>query len=83
MITVAVDEKIRKELAGFRKGISCTDQIADLRQILEKTTEWNSVLYILFVDFEKAFDSPHRDTLCRILRAYGIPQKIVNVTKMM
>ena len=31
-----------------------------------------------FIDFKKAFDSVHRETMWKILRNYGIPQKIVN-----
>ena len=38
-------------------------------------------IYIAFIDFEKAFDSLHRESLWRILRHYGIPQKMVNVIK--
>ena len=33
------------------------------------------------VDFEKAFDSIHRDSLWRILRAYGIPLHVVQIIK--
>ena len=33
------------------------------------------------MDFEKAFDSLHRDSLWKILRHYGIPQKLVNVIR--
>ena len=68
-ITVAVEEHIHKEQAGFRKGRSCTEYIFLLRQILEQTAEWNSVHCIPFVDFEKAFDSLHRVTLWKIIRA--------------
>ena len=32
-----------------------------------------------FLDFEKGFDSVHRTSLWKILRQYGIPQKIVNI----
>ena len=31
------------------------------------------------MDFKKAFDSIHRESLWRILRAYGIPQQIILV----
>ena len=80
-ISEAVDQRLRKEQAGFRKGRRCTDQIFTLRNIIEQCTEWNRQLYINFVDFEKAFDSIHRESLWRILRAYGIPQQIVLVIK--
>ena len=73
----AVDQQLRKEQAGFRKGRGCADKIFILRNIIEQCTEWQRQLYINFVDFEKAFNSIHRETLWRILRAYGIPQEIV------
>ena len=50
-------------------------------KIIEQFTEWQRQLYINFVDFEKAFDSIHRDSLRRILRAYGIPLRIVQIIK--
>ena len=49
-----VDKTLREEQAGFRQDRSCTDQIATLRIIVEQSIEWNSPLYINFVDCEKA-----------------------------
>ncbi|XP_052233243.1 uncharacterized protein LOC127846107 [Dreissena polymorpha] len=80
-ISTAVDGILRQEQTGFRKGKSCIDYIFVLRQILEQSHEWNGSLYVVFVDFEKAFDSLHRDSLWKILRHYGIPKKIVNVIR--
>ena len=71
--------KTRQEQAGFRRGRGCADQLSTLRNIIEQCTEWQRQLYINFVDFQKAFDSIHRDSLWHILRAYGIPQKIVQL----
>ena len=67
-IKEAIDEVLRQEQAGFREGKSCIDHIFVLGQILEQSHEWNSPLYIMFIDFEKAFDSPHRPSLWKILR---------------
>lgn len=75
--------KIRDEQAGFRQNISCTDQTATLRIVVEQSIEWNSPLYINFVDYEKAFDSLDRETLWKLLRHYGIPEKITNLIKKM
>ena len=80
-ITKTVDGIMRNEQAGFRKRRGCTDQVFTLRNILEQCTEWNRQLKINFIDYEKAFDSIHRDNLWQILRAYGIPQCIVNIIK--
>ena len=59
----AVDSKLRDHQAGFRQDRSCTDHIATLRIIIEQSLEWNSALYVNFIDFEKAFDSVGRETL--------------------
>ncbi|CAH8469021.1 unnamed protein product [Schistosoma curassoni] len=77
----AVDAQLRDQQAGFRKDRSCTDQIATLRTIVEQSVEWNSSLYINFIDYEKAFDSVDRRTLWKLLRHYGVPQKIVNIIR--
>ena len=45
--------------------------------------KWNSCLYLCFVDFDKAFDSVHRETLWHLLKSYGIPTKLVNMVKAM
>lgn len=52
-ITETTDPLLRKEQAGFRKRRSCADQIFTLRQKLEQSNEWNSPLYINFIDFAK------------------------------
>lgn len=51
-----VDPQLRDQRAGFRKDRSCIDQIATLRIILEQSLEWNSPLYVNFIDYKKAFD---------------------------
>ncbi|CAH8515125.1 unnamed protein product [Schistosoma haematobium] len=77
----AVDAQLRDQQAGFRKDRSCTDQIAILRIIVEQSVEWNSSLYINFIDYENAFDSVDRKTLRKLLRHYGVPEKIVNIIR--
>ena len=76
-----VDPMLRDQQAGFRQNRSCLDQIATLRIILEQSLEWNSSLYVNFVDYEKAFDSVDRKTLWKLLRHYGVPTKLVNLIK--
>ena len=76
-----VDERLRKEQAGFRKNRGTSEQIFILRNIVEQSLEWNSSLYLVFVDYEKAFDSISRETLWEIMKAYGIPDKFIVMVK--
>ena len=39
------------------------EHIFILRNIIEQVVEWQSTLYITSVDFKKAFDSVHRESL--------------------
>ena len=59
----AVDPQLRDQQEGFRRGRSCTDQIATLRIILEQSCEWNPPLYVSFIHYEKAFDSLDRQSV--------------------
>nr|KAG5691428.1 hypothetical protein BaRGS_016344 [Batillaria attramentaria] len=43
--------------------------------------EWNSPLYINFIDYETAFDSEDREALCKLLRHYGVPGKIISLIR--
>ena len=43
--------------------------------IVEHTLEWNTGLYLVFVGFEKAFDSLDWEVLWMILQHYQIPEK--------
>lgn len=47
-----------------------------LKETSEQCLESNSLIYI---NFQKAFDSLHHETLWKILRSYGPPSKIVTL----
>ena len=80
-IKESMDEQLREEQAGFRSNRSCIDHINTLRIIVEQSQEFISNLYLLFIDFEKAFDSINRNSMWRVLQKYGIPRKIINIIK--
>ena len=82
-ISRGVDKKLRKEQAGFRSGWSTIEQIFVLINIIEQSVEWNTILYICFIDYEKAFDSVHRETLWRIMSSYSFPPKLVRMVQAM
>ena len=50
--SATLEDMSRNKQAGFRKGKSCIDHIFLLRKILEQAAEWNSHLYVLFIDFK-------------------------------
>ena len=52
-----------------------------VRIIVEQSIEWKSSLYIIFIDFEKAFDSICREVLWRLLWHYGMPVKLVSIIR--
>ena len=80
-IRKGVERRLRKEQAGYRKGRGTTDQVHILRNIIEQANEWQATLYLNLIDFEKAFDSIHRESLWEIMGRYGIPEKIVKWSK--
>lgn len=74
---------MRKEQAGFRENRSTIDQMFTLRRILEQVNEWNATLYTYFINFEKAFDSIHPESLWNIMSIYGISKEVIGLTKAM
>jgi Reverse transcriptase (RNA-dependent DNA polymerase) len=49
--------------AGFRKGMSTTDQIFCIRQIIQKSYEMKTETDHLFIDFKAAYDTIDREQL--------------------
>lgn len=76
-----IDKLLRKEQAGFRSGKSCIDLINILRIIIEQAVEFRSPLYLLFIDYEKAFDSIDRECIWAELHNIGVPTKIVSIIR--
>uniref|UniRef100_A0A3B3HTA8 Reverse transcriptase domain-containing protein n=1 Tax=Oryzias latipes TaxID=8090 RepID=A0A3B3HTA8_ORYLA len=66
---------------GFRANRSTHDMIFTLRQLQEKCAEQRQPLIVTFVDFSKAFDTVHRETLWKLLSRYGCPQTFIRVLR--
>ena len=62
--------------AGFRKGRGTRDQIANIRQIIEKTREFQKHIYFCFIDYAKAFNCGNSNKLWKILKVLGIPNHL-------
>ena len=72
-------EVVPKTQCGFRGNRSTVDMIFCLRQLQEKCIEQDRPLYIVFVDFSKAFDTVGRTGLWQLLRKYGCPEKFTTM----
>ena len=67
---------------GFRPGKSTTDQMFTLRQILQKTNEFNIDTHHLFIDFKAAYDTICREELFVAMSEFQIPQKLIQLCRM-
>ena len=60
ILQARLQQYVNRELpdvqAGFRKGRGTRDQIANMRWIIEKATEFQKNIYFCFIDYAKAFD---------------------------
>ena len=54
--------------AAFRKGRGTRDQIANIRWITKKATQFQKNIYFCFIDYAKAFDSVDHNKLWKILK---------------
>lgn len=77
-----VEEIVGDHQSGFMKGRSTTDQIFILKQLTSKYWEYNKDVYVMFIDFSKAYDSINRNRLWKMMEKYGIPDKIIQLAKM-
>jgi len=57
------------------------EQLSIIGQIIEKKYEYRQNFWQIFVDFRK-YDSIHRESLYNIMEEFGIPYKLISLTKM-
>ena len=72
-------EVVPETQCGFSGNRSTVDMIFCLRQLQEKCIEQDRPMYMLFVDFSKAFDAVGRTRLWQLLRKYGCPEKFTTM----
>ena len=81
LTTYVTPNVVPESQCGFRSNRSTVDMIFCLRQLQEKCTEQNRPLYIVFVDFTKAFDTVGRTGLWKLLRKYGCTDKFTSLVE--
>ncbi|KAK0422706.1 hypothetical protein QR680_007735 [Steinernema hermaphroditum] len=70
-----VEEELEFELQALRE----VDHLHAINELLEKTREYRTSLFVAFVDFEKAFDSVEVNAVWKAAVRQGVPVQIVNL----
>jgi hypothetical protein len=60
--------------AAYRSGFSTEEHLLTLTLLTERSSEWNTDLWLGLVDFEKAFDTVEHDALWKVLAEQGVSQ---------
>ena len=62
--------------AGFRKVRGTRNQIANIRWIIQKVSEFQKNIYFYFINYGKAFDCVDNNKLWKVLKEMGIPDHL-------
>ena len=71
-----MNQEIPVVQAEFRKGRGTRDQIANIRWIIKKATEFQKNIYFCFINYVKAFDCVDHNKLWIILQEMGISDNL-------
>lgn len=74
-----LEPQIAEEQGGFRPGRGCDDQIFTLSEVIKRYYTQRKSLYLVFVDFEKAYDRVWRDALWAKLHNLYVPTDTIAV----
>ncbi len=74
-----LENELPPEQAGFRKGRGTRNQIGNLRNLMEKSSEFQQPLYLCFIDYSKAFDCVQHKKLWKIMSEMGFPAHIIQL----
>ena len=80
---LAMWANIDKCQASSQKGRGCIEQIMTLRMLCDYAKFKKVKLYVMFIDFSKAYDRVPRDKLVNVLKLLGCGRNMVNAIKAM
>ncbi|KAE9417641.1 hypothetical protein Angca_002389, partial [Angiostrongylus cantonensis] len=76
-----LDEGQPCEKAGFRKGLSTMDHIHTTTRLIDVSQEYKRLLYLTFIDLEKAFDSIEIEAVMEALGSQGVPTQYIKILR--
>ena len=65
------------EQAGAQKGRGCAEQLVTLRLLIDVARHTKQQLFVLFIDFEKAYDKVPRQKLLDMLKSMGCGHRMI------
>ena len=71
-----VNQELSDVQAGFRKGRGNRDQIANIRWIIKKATEFKKNIYFCFIDYTKILDCVDHNKPWNSLKEMGMPDHL-------
>ena len=74
-----VKEFVSWTQSGFLRGRSCGNNLWILRRVVERSIEFNTPVYCVFVDYKGAFDALNRTSLGRVLGLFLSPAMVRRV----
>ena len=80
-LTAKLDLYQPAEQAGFRKGYGTNDHLHTIKILIEKCVEYNKPLVLVFIDYEKAFDTVDHLAMLRALADCRIDHRYTNILK--
>ena len=76
-----VNQELSDVQAGCRKGRGTRDQIASIRQIIEKAREFQKNIYFCFIDYAKGFNCVDQNKLWKITQEMGIQDHLTRLLR--
>ncbi len=80
-LTDSLEDDVWKTQYGFRKGRSTAHALFVARRILDLAAAGTDHLFMVFLDWETAFDKVDHEMLMTALIRLGVPKKMINVLK--
>ena len=78
-IDTKIDENQSNTQAGFRRNLSTMTHIQTVRELIQKSKEYNRPLIMAFIDFEKAFDSLEHWAIFNALKRCKIDSRYIDI----
>ena len=64
-----------------REALEVEDQLFAVKQVVEKMIEKDRVMFIVFIDLQKAYDNVCRKKLWKVLFDYGVRGQLLRSIK--